>query len=154
MVDGGDRYISKWSPSIHMPQWVCRIELEIVSTRVERLNDCSGPDALAEGCSTKDMQHGDCLASVYSRFWESINGAGSWPANPYQTRHTYASRLLSAGENALYVATPMGHKGTAMINKHYGRWLEQGSEAETRQQAANFLAKVSPKSAMPKLKPA
>lgn len=74
--------------------------------------------------------------------------------NPYQTRHTFASTLLSAGENALCVATQMGHKCTEMINKHYGRWIEQGSEEETRQQTAAFFAKISPKSVMQKPKPA
>lgn len=74
--------------------------------------------------------------------------------NPYQTRHTYASTILSAGANPLYVAKQMGHKGTEMISKHYGRWLEQGSDEETRQQSAEFFAKVSPKLNMQKLKPA
>lgn len=74
--------------------------------------------------------------------------------NPYQTRHTFASTLLSAGENALYVATQMGHKGTEMINKHYGRWIEQGSDDETRQKAIEFFAKLSPKLEAAKAKPA
>lgn len=29
---------------------------------------------------------------------------------PYQTRHTFASTLLSAGENPVWVASMMGHK--------------------------------------------
>src|ERR1019366_3566308 len=29
---------------------------------------------------------------------------------PYQTRHTYASTMLSAGENPLWVAQQMGHR--------------------------------------------
>lgn len=74
--------------------------------------------------------------------------------NPYQTRHTFASTLLSAGGNPLYVAKQMGHKGTEMLSKHYGRWLEQGSDDATRAQAAAFFAKVSPKSEVQKLKPA
>lgn len=65
--------------------------------------------------------------------------------NPYQTRHTFASTLLSAGENALYVAKQMGHKNTEMLNRHYGRWIEQGSEEATRAQSAAFFAKLSPK---------
>jgi integrase len=43
--------------------------------------------------------------------------------NPYQTRHTYASTLLSAGENPLWVASQMGHKDWGMIRKRYGRWI-------------------------------
>lgn len=42
---------------------------------------------------------------------------------PYQTRHTFASTLLSAGENPVWVATMMGHKDWAMIIKVYGRWI-------------------------------
>lgn len=45
--------------------------------------------------------------------------------NPYQTRHTYASTLLSRGENPLWVAQQMGHVDTEMIVKHYGRWIPE-----------------------------
>lgn len=42
---------------------------------------------------------------------------------PYQTRHTYASMMLSAGENPMWVAQQMGHKDWGMIRKTYGRWI-------------------------------
>jgi integrase len=42
---------------------------------------------------------------------------------PYQTRHTFASMLLSRGENPLWVANQMGHKDWGMIRKVYGRWI-------------------------------
>lgn len=42
---------------------------------------------------------------------------------PYQTRHTYASIMLSAGENPLWVAGQMGHADVTMIFKKYGRWI-------------------------------
>ena len=45
----------------------------------------------------------------------------------YTIRHTYASMMLSAGENSLWVATQMGHKDTEMIIKHYGRWIPDKS---------------------------
>ena len=69
--------------------------------------------------------------------WEidnQIRGTGWLPAitasgvpyrNPYQTRHTYASMLLSAGENPMWVAQQMGHEDWGMIRKRYGRWIPE-----------------------------
>jgi len=43
--------------------------------------------------------------------------------NPYQTRHTYASMLLSAGEDPTWVSHQMGHTDWGMIRKTYARWI-------------------------------
>lgn len=43
--------------------------------------------------------------------------------NPYQTRHTYASMMLSAGEREIWVANQMGHSDTTSIRRNYGRWI-------------------------------
>jgi len=42
---------------------------------------------------------------------------------PYQTRHTYASMMLSAGESPMWVANQMGHSDWSMITKVYGKWI-------------------------------
>jgi integrase len=47
--------------------------------------------------------------------------------NIYQCRHTYASTLLSNGENIWFVATQMGHIDTEMLIKRYGHWIPQES---------------------------
>lgn len=48
--------------------------------------------------------------------------------NPYQLRHTFASQLLSQGENSTYIAKLLGHKSVEMVTRHYGRWVSEGEK--------------------------
>jgi hypothetical protein len=80
-------------PSIHMPRWASRITLEVTGVRVERLQDISRDDVLREGLP--QLQEGDAVPMYryfdmrsieHGRFrdlWESLNGDGSWAANPW-----------------------------------------------------------------------
>ncbi|MBS0586777.1 MAG: site-specific integrase [Proteobacteria bacterium] len=43
--------------------------------------------------------------------------------NPYQTRHTYASMMLSAGENPAWVSSQMGHSNIMITLRTYARWI-------------------------------
>lgn len=70
--------------SIHMPRWASRITLEVVSVRVERLQEISDGDARAEGVPTPEAHEWTISdKDLYARLWESINGPGSWAANPW-----------------------------------------------------------------------
>lgn len=69
-----------WTPSIHMPRSASRITLEVTGVRVERLQDISEADAVAEGVV---WEQGQTAINVFETLWESINGAGSWDANPW-----------------------------------------------------------------------
>lgn len=89
----------RWTPSIHMPRWASRILLDVAGLRVERLQDISEADAIAEGIETNAAwpggfyrnyalpEEGDVRAlpprDSYRSLWETINGAGSWDANPW-----------------------------------------------------------------------
>lgn len=74
----------KWTPSIHMPRWASRITLEITAVRVERLQDISEQDAMAEGINGEQLHSAQGYApKAFMKLWESINGPGSWAANPW-----------------------------------------------------------------------
>ncbi len=80
----GDTRGAGWKPSIHMPRSLSRITLEITGVRVERLQDISEADAAAEGVQAKHAADADWTArEAFCVLWESINGGGSWDANPW-----------------------------------------------------------------------
>lgn len=89
-----------WTRGRFMYRSFSRITLEIVSVRVERLQEISEADALAEGIRSFTMrescgdsklygvslgqaEHGTTARCGYEILWESINGPGSWAANPW-----------------------------------------------------------------------
>lgn len=85
-----------WRPSIFMPRWASRITLEITDVRVERVQDISEEDAIAEGtgpdmvCSPEyAARHGfegteHDFIFRYRCVWDSINGkTHPWARNPF-----------------------------------------------------------------------
>jgi len=91
----------KYRQAFHMPRWASRITLEIISVRVERLQDISESDALAEGIESitgdKTIYHWDfpkpypdhavsgyqSARSAYQELWCEISGRDSYDANPW-----------------------------------------------------------------------
>ena len=102
----------RWRPSIFMPRWASRINLEVVNVRVERLLEITTRDIIREGYpvpkmpeiseSEKEIIRNCCAADLaiathpatqllsitppkewFCNLWESINGPGSWEANPW-----------------------------------------------------------------------
>lgn len=78
----GDSQPVRWTPSIHMPRAASRILLEITSVRVERLQDITNEQAIAEGIG-EPLDERYAVQDEFRPLWESINGAGSWDANPW-----------------------------------------------------------------------
>ena len=87
----------KLRPGMFMCRWMSRIQLEITGVRVERLQDISEADALAEGVDMGQMVTMPMSPSLpvavslkprsaveaYAALWESINGPSSWESNPW-----------------------------------------------------------------------
>lgn len=69
----------RWRSSIHMPRWASRILLEVTDVRVQRLQDITEADVVAEGVSTP----GPFAVHHFMDLWNSINGTGAWNANPW-----------------------------------------------------------------------
>lgn len=111
-ADGSERFIP-WTPAIHMPKDYCRKWLEITSIGIERVQDITHEDAMAEGVDywnvdaerfeggefvadfknynwVDDEKHPDYFFPTlnnaidsYKSLWIKINGPGSWDANPW-----------------------------------------------------------------------
>lgn len=81
---------NQWRPGIHMPKFAARIFLLVKSVKVERLQDISPADAIAEGIFSEQSEDGPMYQNYitghvtpdpvfsYKSLWEKINGKGSW----------------------------------------------------------------------------
>lgn len=90
----------KLRPAMFMPRWASRITLEITAVRVERLQDISREDAMAEGIviqpdggyglADTSHYHATDPRHSYWSLWEAINGPGSVESNPWVWAVTFA----------------------------------------------------------------
>lgn len=76
--------MTRCTSSIHMPRWASRMTLRITDVRVQRLQDISEDDALAEGITLPPGPgYGPVVRSTYAVLWDSINGQGSFDSSPW-----------------------------------------------------------------------
>ena len=93
----GNKWTEGWRPSIHMPKIAARLFLEVTGVRVERVQDITEADAIAEGCGGEcdcnrilcETCHNTGWADPpvldFMQVWDKLNakrGYG-WDANPY-----------------------------------------------------------------------
>lgn len=75
-----------WRSAKSMPQWASRITVEILKIRIEKLQNISEEDAIAEGCGIEiNTEYGFNARPAFVNFWNSKNikrGYG-WDANPW-----------------------------------------------------------------------
>jgi len=88
--------------SMHMPRWASRITLHVTDVRVQRLQEISNDDCLAEGIDANKaglvtVQGGPAMTAkaAYRDLWDSLNakrGFG-WEQNPWVMAITFSSEV-------------------------------------------------------------
>jgi len=110
-----------WRPSIHMPRWASRLWLAVTEVRVQRLQDCSEADAMAEGIQRDSIPDGpipggntsfgypgysgfDTAISAYTTLWNSLHTAEGerWQDNPWVVAISFSVHRgnIDAGKKA------------------------------------------------------
>lgn len=81
----------KWRPSIFMPRWACRLELDVVDVRMEWLQDIAENDAQTEGWDLSNIDvtleylpEMNKATEWFLSLWDSINAKRGypWKSNP------------------------------------------------------------------------
>lgn len=119
-ADWFDNKTVRMRPSIHMPRWASRLTLTITDVRIERVQDISEADAMAEGLAKRakdsvptwkyglpdrDGMPGTdddgwqwqdwCVdpRNAFGKFWNSLNEARGygWSANPWVVALTFTA---------------------------------------------------------------
>ncbi|MGY3607640.1 MULTISPECIES: hypothetical protein [unclassified Bradyrhizobium] len=105
----------KWVPAIHMPRWASRLTLIVTGVKVERLQDISERDALAEGvhhvggkfesCYVVEgagVMSGTTAAECFRRLWESLHGAEAWDKNPFVAAISFSVIKANIDQSGLF----------------------------------------------------
>lgn len=99
-ADGSPDYGDWTKPkrAMHMPRWMSRLTLIVKAVKIERLQDISREDAIAEGLEWVTPTYGIAgIASTwngdpresYFALWNHINGAGAAAKNPWVVAYAY-----------------------------------------------------------------
>ncbi len=86
---------TKYIPARYCPRWASRFTLIVAGVKIERIQDITDDDAIAEGVEHSDVLGGpwrhylspDVLSvdrprDSFFTLWLSLHGSGSWDANP------------------------------------------------------------------------
>lgn len=123
-----------------------RREVKLLAPALEALKDQKAHTYVKNAEVFQDPRWGERWAGdqpIRQGFWvKALQLAKVRYRRPYQTRHTYASMMLSAGESPMWVAQQMGHSDWTMIARVYGRWIPE-TAPEAGNKAVALFAKPS-----------
>lgn len=114
-VREGRSAFGKLRPSMFMPRWASRLTLTVSEVRVQRLQDVTDADAIAEGITCESVIVGmacyggqpieitadryffdgcdeegfEDAVSAYAALWDHINGEGAWARNDWIVAYSF-----------------------------------------------------------------
>lgn len=104
-------------------------KVELNEEALEALNNQKTFTFMKNGTIFEDPKTNMPWASadaIRKKAWvPTLRKSGVRYRNPYQTRHTFATRHISQGVNLFWLASQMGHKGPEMLFRHYGAYLKE-----------------------------
>lgn len=130
----------KWRPSIFMPRWASRLLLEIVNVHVERVQDISFDDAIAEGAYNGDPLHPFALYDFHM-LWDKLNATRGfgWNINPWVWVIEFkrlkpvtispgsTSDIKGQEANQIIIDDPFAKEITPEHKKNLLAWFEKGA---------------------------
>ena len=137
------RGLTKAAKEAEVPKTAAGVrDVELLPMALEALQ-AQKPHTFIEGAQVfHDPRYGkpfDGDQAIRKSFWiPTTRKAKVRYRNPYQTRHTYASMMLSAGEHPMWVAKQMGHANWLMIANVYGRWIPSDCDTSGSKAAEKF----------------
>jgi hypothetical protein len=103
----------KWKPSIHLKRSDARLTLEVTGVRVERLQDISEADAIAEGAMFTDYG---------KRCFHDWQGPGQCPSEHHQQREGWSMIPTESSDDCLGTARAAFGNLWDSINKDRAPW--------------------------------
>jgi len=137
------RGLTKAAKEAELPKTAAGLrDVKLLPMALEALEEQKAHTYIVGGPVFHDPRYGkpfDGDQAIRKSFWiPTIRKAKVRYRNPYQTRHTYASMMLSAGEHPMWVAKQMGHSSWVMIARVYGRYIPNDGDTSGSKAAELF----------------
>lgn len=95
--------------AVEMPRWASRLALEVSEVRIQRVQEITYEDTIAEGwqicpeISADPQVHRDAARDWFTDIWDSRHGVGeahkhSWVNNPWIAAYTFTAHLQNVDD--------------------------------------------------------
>ncbi|MFQ6288769.1 site-specific integrase [Yersinia enterocolitica] len=100
---------------------------EARKTRKDRCTFVFIPKVTSSNQICGDYYSTESLGQIWNN---ALRRSGIRSRKPYQSRHTFACWLLSAGANPSFIASQLGHASAQMVFSVYGEWMPDSNDEQ------------------------